>query len=595
MIAKRITSKAAKPRFARLSKYVTAAQGGLDPRSWTRTADYMLDSGVSSRGEKVGGVRVTNCNTDDPAAATTLIEATQAANTRSKIDKTYHLVFSFPPGENPDLKTLHAIEDELVSSIGYADHQRISAVHIDTDHLHVHVAINKVHPKGFQNIEPYYDQNKLMEACERLELQYGLQRTNHGLTGERKREKRNTKQPQELGLEQRTHNNGVRINGSREVDANVRDSSGDEKTTRPKNRAADAEAHSGIETLTGFVTREVAPAMREAKNWQELHAALAQHGLEIKKRGAGLVIGSGDTWTKASQCDRSFSLKSLTDRLGAFEQSVHPASRTPPPVYQPKPKQQHPSSALLFEQYQQERLRLRVARENGIKQIDYEAAMMEHQLKKWNRAECLIVKAGVKGPTQKVALKIIAIQTAASRKDNWKKTQLDKRQLFIETHSPNWAGWLARQVEWGSTEALAVLRSREDREQMQGDYLTAHDTDTANHFVVRNTSPFIDRNGAITYKTMDGGIVIDRSDHVQCLKATTGAAQLAVELAAKRFEGQVLIVEGREEFKKEVARLAGIYGVAVRFADPAMEQTRHESMPPNTKKRQLSKGNEAEL
>ena len=114
--------------MARLVKYVVAAQGGLDPRSWSRTADYMLDSGTSSRGEKVGGVRVTNCHTDDPAAATTLIEATQAANTRSKTDKTYHLVFSFPPGEEPDLKTLHKIEDELVAAIGYAD--QIGRAHV---------------------------------------------------------------------------------------------------------------------------------------------------------------------------------------------------------------------------------------------------------------------------------------------------------------------------------------------------------------------------------------------------------------------------------------------------------------------------------
>ena len=185
MIAKRIDTKAASPRIARLVRYVVAAQGGIDPRSWSRTADYVLNSGTSNRGEKVGGVRVTNCHTDDPAAATALIECTQAANTRSKTDKTYHLVFSFPPGEEPELSVLHAIEDELCRSIGYADHQRISAVHVDCDHLHVHVAINKVHPKGYQNIEPYFDKKKLMETCERLELEYGLQRTNHGLHGEK--------------------------------------------------------------------------------------------------------------------------------------------------------------------------------------------------------------------------------------------------------------------------------------------------------------------------------------------------------------------------------------------------------------------------
>ena len=115
MIAKRIDTKAASPRIARLVRYVVAAQGGIDPRSWSRTADYVLNSGTSSRGEKVGGVRVTHCHTDDPAAATALIECTQAANTRSHTDKTYHLVFSaFLRAKNLPLKS------SMPSKINYA-------------------------------------------------------------------------------------------------------------------------------------------------------------------------------------------------------------------------------------------------------------------------------------------------------------------------------------------------------------------------------------------------------------------------------------------------------------------------------------------
>ena len=51
------------------------------------------------------------------------------------------------------------------------------------------------------------------------------------------------------------------------------------------------EAHAGVDSLIGYAAREVAPAMRRATSWQELHAALAEHGLQIKPRGAGLVIG----------------------------------------------------------------------------------------------------------------------------------------------------------------------------------------------------------------------------------------------------------------------------------------------------------------
>ncbi|WP_306581244.1 relaxase/mobilization nuclease domain-containing protein, partial [Dokdonella sp.] len=176
MIAKRIQNRKGTSSFARLSRYVVDARGQIDPRTWSRTADYILDS--IHDGAKVGGVRITNCSADEPAAATLEVLATQALNTRSKSDKTYHLVVSFPAGEKPTMATMHAIEDRLCEAIGLADHQRLSAVHNDTAHLHIHIAINKVHPKTRRNVEPYYDQQRLMEACERLEVEYGLQRTN---------------------------------------------------------------------------------------------------------------------------------------------------------------------------------------------------------------------------------------------------------------------------------------------------------------------------------------------------------------------------------------------------------------------------------
>lgn len=114
MIAKRIPRRKSSSSPARLIRYMVAAQGGIEPGSWQRTVDYILDNKeATSQGEKVHSYRVTNCGTDDPGDATVQIQATQARNTRSKADKTYHLVFSFPPGEHPPLNILQAIEDEL--------------------------------------------------------------------------------------------------------------------------------------------------------------------------------------------------------------------------------------------------------------------------------------------------------------------------------------------------------------------------------------------------------------------------------------------------------------------------------------------------
>jgi hypothetical protein len=520
MIAKRIASRAAKPRMARLVKYVVAAEGGLDPRSWARTADYLLCSKTNNRGEKVGGVRVTHCHTDDPAAATSLIEATQAANTRSKTDKTYHLVFSFPPGEEPPLEVLHKIEDELVRSIGYAEHQRVSAVHIDCDHLHVHVAINKVHPKGFQNIEPYFDKKKLMEACERLELEYGLTRTNHGLHGEIPKAK-------------------------------------------VKNRQAEAEIHGGMETLAGYVAREIAPKLKEAQTWQEAHALLSGHGLEIKQRGAGLVIGSGELWVKASQCDRSFSIKALTDRLGAF--GVTPGEK-PARAYEPKPRQNHPSSAALFDQYQREKMKAKIGREQGEERVKYESAVAEANLKRWVMAQKLFIQAAPKGVRRRAALKLINLNAQAIRRNNGSAMEKKRRQVILDTVVPGWATWLAFKARAGNAEAIAVLRSRRQAEAMRGNYLAGAKNRNPVDLVLQSSKPGVDLAGRATYNTPDGGVVIDRKNHVQTFRATPASILLALELANQRFCGQPLVVEGQEDFQKEVMKLARERGIPVRLA-----------------------------
>lgn len=622
MIAKRIDTKAATSRVARLVKYVVAAQGGIDPRSWTRTADYVLNSGTSNRGEKVGGVRVTNCHTDDPAAATALIECIQTANTRSKTDKTYHLVFSFPPGEEPALEILHAIEDQLCASIGYAGHQRISAVHIDCDHLHVHVAINKVHPKGYQNIEPYFDKKKLMEECDLIERKYKLTRTNHGLTGEKAHE-RFTKiklDPQQshsarirdrLGKsydlsiierpEAETLNDLRNLSGGDVVHNSARHSlllSGNapdrlepEGTEHPDglrrsgngtgrdrssigNGPANMEAHAGVESLTGFVSREVAPAMRLAGNWQQLHAALASHGLHIKKRGAGLVIGSGNLWVRASQCDRSFSLKGLTDRLGPFEANQRKDSNK---AYEPKPIQAHASSAALFETYQRDRDKYIKVRSYGLEQARYEGAVLEANVQKWKKAQRALVKLAAKGQQRRAGLKLVTLQIASIRKTNWRTIEEKRRRVIKDTAFPPWAAWLAQQAERGDTEALAVLRSRQEREAMQGDILTAAKPTNAENIILKGLKLAADAKGALHYNTQDGGLVIDRKTHVQSFRTTAESSLMALQIAAERFKGQTLIIEGQQSFQKEIARLAGIHGITIRLSGPAKKTIKQKN------------------
>lgn len=675
MIAKRVPNRKETSSAAKLVRYVVNAKGGEDPRDWTQTATYILDGDIekNGQGEKVGGVRVSNCGTDDPAAATTLIQATQSVNTRSKKDKTYHLVFSFPPGETPPLEVLNAIEDELCASIGYADHQRVSAVHVDKDHLHVHVAINKVHPTGFQNIEPYYDKRRLMESCERLEVEHGLQRTNHGLgdstndkSHSRRRERaagRNERgndsagkradgaaqritlnnepgerstafrrylrksydlpitRPAEAktihGLRNLSGSNVARITDrfkvllpgdtraglhndgrgtiNRSNDGVRRQGNGNRADAGQRgigNTAATIEIQSGIETLAGYVSKNVANELASADSWKAVHAALAEHGLEIKPRGSGLVIGDPGLplWVRASQCDRRLAMKAMTDRLGPFsdadKQSTSTTGTGPEKAttkankgYKPKPTQNHPSSAQLFAQYQRERQEMAVARKSGFESIKRDSAAYVSELDKWRESKRAFLKAGVKGVGRKLMRHSVTNEYREAKQKNREAAAERRQNVFNKTAMPAWNDWLAIQAQNGNTDALAVLRSRSEREaKLQGDLLTAEHADRAKTVLMKNIKPIVRRDGVVSYKTADGGRVLDRKTHVHAQTSSTGASLLALTLASEKYAGQPLAVNGTEEFKSEVARLAGLHSINVTFSDPEMEKVRQQGV-----------------
>lgn len=122
--------------------------------------------------------------------AVAYIENVQCRNTRSKSDKNYHFVMSFPVGERPSDQDLKEMEEVVVSQLGFGGHQRISAQHIDTDHFHVHVMVNKIDPITYKNITPKSDYAILTEASRSFEKKYDLTRVDDKRSLDRKLNKK---------------------------------------------------------------------------------------------------------------------------------------------------------------------------------------------------------------------------------------------------------------------------------------------------------------------------------------------------------------------------------------------------------------------
>ncbi len=158
MIAKRV-HRVKGGSFRRLGGYIARLEAG----KWQRTADYILDT--LGAGRRAANIRITNRQAEVLDDALAEITATQMRNRRARGERTYHLVVSFAQGERPLPEQLRDIEDELCASIGLGTHQRLSAIHTDTAHLHIHVAINQIHPQTLALIEPWYDKAKPARPC----------------------------------------------------------------------------------------------------------------------------------------------------------------------------------------------------------------------------------------------------------------------------------------------------------------------------------------------------------------------------------------------------------------------------------------------
>jgi hypothetical protein len=542
MIAKRILAPNGGAGYQRLSGYVLnvsqAHRATTDPASWTKLGAYILDT--SHAGEKVAWARAVNCGHDDPGWAVKHILATQARNSRSKSDKSYHLVVSFPEGERPTRAQIEDIEDRLCAALGFEDHQRVSAVHQNTDNWHLHVAINKVHPTTFRNVTPVRDHYRLQAACAELEIKHGLTQEPHTIDPRQSRE------------------------------------------TKARGQAADFEARHGGQSFLAWTQAQARPALLAAKSagtgWQTVHQVAAEYDLAVKPRGAGLVIShrsDGRLHVKASDVDRGMSLKAMTDKLGPFEApSPHAHAGAPQTRY----RRPAPSGDLYdaFKRDQEAAIRVRDA---ATARLAVQHRTYTGELAGWYRQRIRQERAqGLKGVLRRDGFQHIAEQRQKDRTARIAREREERRQVRAAHPIPNWQSYLEVEAAKGNEAALAALRSRQRRTQRLADeILTAADAGQARHIVHQHMRPAIRRDGRVIYRVTDGGVVSDEAAQIRVPQSSTAAAFFALSLAADRFGARPLVVKGSDAFRHQLASLAGIEGLSVTFADPALERQRAQS------------------
>jgi len=531
MIAKRVPTPKNTSSIKRLTDYIADAgkQKAIQP------AQQSGIQGLTSYMDKPQAVvRISNCCFDSMPEAIKEIQATQKKNTRSRNEKTYHLVISFREGEQPDKNTLEQIEDRMAERIGFGEHQRISALHTDTNNWHLHLAINKVHPGTFRNVEPYYDKFKMSEVCRELEKEFGL-----------------------------LPDNGIQPN--REI---------------PMNPAQDKEAHTGTQSLVGWIRENAAQEIKEilAKDdvtWTELHKTFNRYSLAIRPRGAGFVIqdlGSGLT-VKASSVDRSFSKKKIEKKLGAYQDPrVTHASKE---QYQEGPIQRPtPERNRLWEQFQEEHKQNRSARGEHLQSITDQ-----------RREELRMVFAHIKQRKQEAKSSAIldwrqkkrvyaALQVERLKALEKARLRYGRSRELVDNRYPGltWTAFLQREAKNGNSTAVKLLR--------QGKGTSIHDK--ANYIgrankeepIYQGMKYQVDKRGRIRYQ-LKNGWVLDAGARIQPGSSDQEVLVAALQIAIGKY-GKKLEVQGSRDFVEQVTRAASERRLHVSINGQQVKVTRHQ-------------------
>lgn len=371
--------------------------------------------------ERVGRVSITNCNSAMTEAAVIEIINTQQMNRRAVSDKNYHLMVSFNQGERPADHILEDIEKTLCEGLGLGDHQRISVTHLDTNHFHMHIAINKIHPVKHTLHDPIRDFKTLARLCEGLEQRYGLAITNHA-----------------------THHRGA------------------------QNKASDMEHKAQLESLISWIRRHLLSQLQEADSWQGLHAVLTSHSLAIREWGNGFVVVTQDGLAvKASSVDRALSKKHLTERLGGWVPADKMLAQASVKQYQKRPME--PSASALYTAYLNEQQTLRALRLEELGWAKAGRARLHRAAKEQFDFKRKLVQYGWKGLGKRLMYGAIFADYNRSKERINLEYQKIREKIHQKYQRTNWAGWLEMKARDGSVDALRVLEARKHRAKQSAD------------------------------------------------------------------------------------------------------------------------------
>ena len=251
-------------------------------RGFSGLLTYLMRGKRGDNPERVEWTTTRGLPTDDPNLVAVLMDATASQNRR--VEKpAYHVSISLDRGESLDRAGFERVADRTLRDLGLHQHQALIVAHNDTEHLHIHLMVNRVHPEHGRAWHNSHDFARIERSLRQQE--------------------------RELGLREVPGRHFALVDQERMVGPSRAMPEGALQVARRTGRPSFVE-----------LARQIArPELHRSGSWDSLHRRLGELGLGLVKRGRGLVLTNGQQTTKLSLVDRRSSLSKLEKRLGPWQ------------------------------------------------------------------------------------------------------------------------------------------------------------------------------------------------------------------------------------------------------------------------------------
>lgn len=561
--------------FDRLARYISdGIDAHVDSRavSFSKLTSYvMAESTIDVTGDQVEKcIAVETGNVTNLRNAAKEMWAASQQNTRCT-DPVYHYILSWPENERPPVEHIFEAARHTLAALGLQEHQYIVAIHVNTDNIHAHVEVNRVHPQTFKSKHLEWAHKTLHKAAREVELKFGW-----------------------------SHDNGlwqvIEVGGKKIITPN--------KSYLPlSSKAKQFEVWNGRESFESFLKKKPAHALRKIldkgpTSWQEIHQALSAYGIELVNGGGGLRVellrqSSEDDKPVAVAASRVFRFMKRKDLEKVLGEFVPLDPNGPAPAQTEQHYKRDPIKRItrrlerlaqrenLWDEYLAYRSEVKGVQAKlnaGLKQDKKQADTERHRLFKASymaKREQIKHDKSISGKQKQQAytlLKMTYLQAVEELKEQMASEREEIAKLTPKVLS--WREWVEQEALQGNEAAISALRGmvyEEKRQAKRGELVASELAPTIRPAPARRgddptiklltaLSWQVSSNGRIHYhfKKTDELAFIDEGPELSFgRRDVTDEALLATLRYAKMKWGDTLHVDGGDAvFRERLVRLA---------------------------------------